>query len=39
MLPSEVREAADKLAEFVASNGRKYEQLTRERNSQDSPLG
>jgi hypothetical protein len=28
----DVREAADKLAEFVAKNGRKYEVMTRERN-------
>jgi hypothetical protein len=34
-----VREAAEKLSAFVAANGRKYEDLTRERNSRDSPLG
>jgi hypothetical protein len=34
-----VREAADKLAAFVAQNGRKYEDLTRERNDRTSPLG
>jgi splicing factor 4 len=28
----DVREAADKLADFVAKNGRKYEDMTRERN-------
>jgi splicing factor 4 len=28
----EVKEAADKLADFVAKNGRKYEDMTRERN-------
>lgn len=28
----EVREAADKLADFVAKNGRQYEDMTRERN-------
>jgi hypothetical protein len=38
-LPEEVREAADKLASFVAQNGRKFEALTRERNARDSPLG
>jgi splicing factor 4 len=27
-----VQEAADKLADFVAKNGRQYEDMTRERN-------
>lgn len=38
-LPADVKEAADKLAAFVAQNGRKYEQITRDRNSRESPLG
>lgn len=30
-----VQEAADKLADFVAKNGRQYEDMTRERNPGD----
>lgn len=35
----ETRAMADKLASYVALNGDKYEQMTRERNSITSPFG
>ena len=33
-----VRQVADKLASFVAKNGRQFEDVTRQRNPGDSPF-
>jgi hypothetical protein len=33
-----VRKVADKLAEFVAKNGRSFEEVTRQRNPADGPF-
>lgn len=37
-LDPEVKKAADKLAEFVARNGRSFEEVTRQRNQGDTPF-
>jgi splicing factor 4 len=34
----EVKTVADKLAEFVAKNGRSFEEITRQRNPGDTPF-
>ncbi len=34
----EVQKVADKLAQFVAANGRSFENITRERNPGDTPF-
>ena len=34
----EVRKVVEKLAEFVAKNGRNFEEVTRQRNPEDSPF-
>lgn len=34
----DVRKVVEKLAEFVAKNGRNFEEVTRQRNPEDSPF-